>query len=120
MKLLDAVMGRVIGDIIIRTFLLVSLHNMFRLLQINGHNVNNRASEINFSFNKREKYFCKMCHPSSYAAPGNCLDHLCCHGRAIAQAVSRRLPTAGARGSHPGLVMWDFVMDKSSAGAGFF
>jgi hypothetical protein len=31
-------------------------------------------------------------------------------GRAIAQAVSRRLPTAAAR---------DFVIDKSGAGAGF-
>jgi hypothetical protein len=27
-------------------------------------------------------------------------------GRAIAQAVSRWLPTAAARGSSPGLVMW--------------
>jgi hypothetical protein len=40
-------------------------------------------------------------------------------GRAIAQAVSRRLPTAAARVSNPGLVMWDFVMDKSGAGAAF-
>jgi hypothetical protein len=40
-------------------------------------------------------------------------------GRAIAQAVSRRLPTAEDRGSNPGLVMWDFVMDKSGAGADF-
>jgi hypothetical protein len=40
-------------------------------------------------------------------------------GRAIAQAVSRRLPTAAARVQNPGLVMWDFVMDKSGAGAGF-
>jgi hypothetical protein len=40
-------------------------------------------------------------------------------GRAIAQAVSRRLPTTAAPGSNPGLVMWDFVMDKSGAGAGF-
>jgi hypothetical protein len=36
-------------------------------------------------------------------------------GRAIAQAVSRRLPTAAARV----LVMWDFMMDKSGAGTGF-
>jgi hypothetical protein len=28
-------------------------------------------------------------------------------GRAIAQAVSRWLPTAAAPGSNPGLVMWD-------------
>jgi hypothetical protein len=28
-------------------------------------------------------------------------------GRAIAQAVSRWLPTAAIRGSNPGLVMWD-------------
>jgi hypothetical protein len=41
-------------------------------------------------------------------------------GRAIAQAVSRRLPTAAARVQKPGLVMWDlFVMDKSGAEAGF-
>jgi hypothetical protein len=36
-------------------------------------------------------------------------------GRAIAQAVIRR----GGPGSNPGLVIWDFVMDKSGAGAGF-
>jgi hypothetical protein len=40
-------------------------------------------------------------------------------GRAIAQAVSRRLPTAAVRGSKPDLGMWGFVMDKSGAGAGF-
>jgi hypothetical protein len=40
-------------------------------------------------------------------------------GRAIAQAVSRRLPTAAALVQKPGLVMWDFVMDKIGAGAGF-
>jgi hypothetical protein len=33
-------------------------------------------------------------------------------GRAIAQAVSRWLPTAAARGSSPGLVMWDIVVEK--------
>jgi hypothetical protein len=41
-------------------------------------------------------------------------------GRAIAQAVSRRLPNRGGPGSNPVLVMWDFVMDKSGVGAGFF
>jgi hypothetical protein len=40
-------------------------------------------------------------------------------GRAIAQAVSRRLPTTAVRGSKPDLGMWDFEMDKSGAGAGF-
>jgi hypothetical protein len=40
-------------------------------------------------------------------------------GCAIAQAVSRRLPTAAVRGSKPDLGMWDFVMDKSGVGAGF-
>jgi hypothetical protein len=35
------------------------------------------------------------------------------------QAVSRRLPTAAAQVQNQGLVMWDFVMDKSGAGAGF-
>jgi hypothetical protein len=40
-------------------------------------------------------------------------------GHAIAQAVSRRLPTAAARVQTPGLVMWDFVMDKNGARAGF-
>jgi hypothetical protein len=40
-------------------------------------------------------------------------------GRAIAQAVSRRLPTAAVRGSKPDLGMWDFVMDTRGAGAGF-
>jgi hypothetical protein len=33
-------------------------------------------------------------------------------GRAIAQAVSRWLPTAAARGSSPGLVMWDLWWTK--------
>jgi hypothetical protein len=33
-------------------------------------------------------------------------------GRAIDQAVSRWLPTAALRGSSPGLVMWDSVVDK--------
>jgi hypothetical protein len=37
-------------------------------------------------------------------------------GRAIAQAVSRWLPTATVRGSSPGLVMWDFVVDKVALG----
>jgi hypothetical protein len=37
-------------------------------------------------------------------------------GRTIAQAVSRQLSTAATR-VH--VVMWDFVMDKSGAGAGF-
>jgi hypothetical protein len=41
------------------------------------------------------------------------------NGRAIAQAVSRRLPHRDGPGSIPGLVMWDFMMDKSGAGAGF-
>jgi hypothetical protein len=40
-------------------------------------------------------------------------------GRAIAQAVSRRLPTAAVRGSKPDLGIWDFVMDKSGPGTGF-
>jgi hypothetical protein len=39
-------------------------------------------------------------------------------GRAIAQAVSRRLPTAAAR-VQTWVGTWDFVMDKSGAGAGF-
>jgi hypothetical protein len=39
-------------------------------------------------------------------------------GRAIAQAVSRRLPTAAAR-VQTRVGTWDFVMDKSGAGAGF-
>jgi hypothetical protein len=40
-------------------------------------------------------------------------------GHAIAQAVSRWLPTATVRGSSPGLVMWDFVVDKVSVGQVF-
>jgi hypothetical protein len=39
-------------------------------------------------------------------------------GRDIAQAVSRRLPTTAAR-VQTRVGMWDFVIDKSSAGAGF-
>jgi hypothetical protein len=38
-------------------------------------------------------------------------------GRAIAQAVSRRLPTAAAR-VQTRVGTWDFVMDESGAGAG--
>jgi hypothetical protein len=39
-------------------------------------------------------------------------------GRAIAQAVSRRLPTAAAR-VQTRVGTWDYVMGKSVAGAGF-
>jgi hypothetical protein len=37
----------------------------------------------------------------------------------VIQIISRRFPTAAARVRNLGLVMWDFVMDKSGAGAGF-
>jgi hypothetical protein len=37
-------------------------------------------------------------------------------GRAIAQAVSRWLPTAAVRGSKPDLVMWDLWWDKVALG----
>jgi hypothetical protein len=37
-------------------------------------------------------------------------------GRAIAQVVSRWLPTAAGRGSSPGVVMWNFVVDKVALG----
>jgi hypothetical protein len=40
-------------------------------------------------------------------------------GRAIAQVVSRWLPNAAVRGSSPGLVMWDFVVDKVALGQVF-
>jgi hypothetical protein len=40
-------------------------------------------------------------------------------GRATAQAVSRWLPTTAVRGSPPGLVMWDFVVDKVVLGQVF-
>jgi hypothetical protein len=36
-----------------------------------------------------------------------------------AQAVSRWIPTAAARGSSRGLVMWDFVVDKVALGQVF-
>jgi hypothetical protein len=39
--------------------------------------------------------------------------------RAIAQAVSRWLPTVAVRGSSPGLVMWDFVVDRVALGQVF-
>jgi hypothetical protein len=41
-------------------------------------------------------------------------DHVCCRGRAIAQAVSRWLPTAAARVQNPGHV--EFVVDKVALG----
>jgi hypothetical protein len=34
----------------IRVAILTRLHNMFRLLPINGHNMNKRSAEINFRF----------------------------------------------------------------------
>jgi hypothetical protein len=37
-------------------------------------------------------------------------------GRAIAQAVSRWLPTAAVRGSKPDLIMWDYWWDKVALG----
>jgi hypothetical protein len=37
-------------------------------------------------------------------------------GRAIAQAVSRWLPTAAVRGSKPDLGMWDLWLDKVALG----
>jgi hypothetical protein len=40
-------------------------------------------------------------------------------GRTIAQEVSRWLPNAVVRGSSPGLVMWDFVVDKVPLGQAF-
>jgi hypothetical protein len=40
------------------------------------------------------------------------VQHASLIGRAIAQAVSRWLPTAAARGSSPGLVMWDLWWTK--------
>jgi hypothetical protein len=40
-------------------------------------------------------------------------------GRAIAQAVSRWLPTPAVRGSSPGLVMWDVVVNKVALGQVF-
>jgi hypothetical protein len=40
-------------------------------------------------------------------------------GSAIAQAVSRWLPNVAARGSSPGLVMWDFLVDKVALGQVF-
>jgi hypothetical protein len=40
-------------------------------------------------------------------------------GLAMAQAVSRWLPTAAARGSSLGLVMCDFVVDKVALGQVF-
>jgi hypothetical protein len=40
-------------------------------------------------------------------------------GRAIAQAVSRWLPTAALRGSKPDLVMWDLWWDKVALGQVF-
>jgi RNase P/RNase MRP subunit POP5 len=40
-------------------------------------------------------------------------------GRAIAQAVSRWLLTAAVRDSSPGLVMWDFVVEKVTLGQVF-
>jgi hypothetical protein len=38
------------------------------------------------------------------------------HGRAIAQAVSRWLPTAAVRGSKPDLGMWDLWWHKVALG----
>jgi hypothetical protein len=40
-------------------------------------------------------------------------------GRAIAQAVSRWLPTAAVRGSKPDMIMWDLWWDKVALGQVF-
>jgi hypothetical protein len=42
----------------------------------------------------------------------NCAGVWSSHGRAIAQVVSRWLPTVAAQGSIPGLVMWDLWWTK--------
>jgi hypothetical protein len=39
--------------------------------------------------------------------------------RAVMNTVMTPASHLGGPGSNPGLVMWDFVMDKSGAGAGF-
>jgi hypothetical protein len=46
----------------------------------------------------------------NHCKPAGCLGH------AIAQAISHWLPTAAVRGLSPGLVMWDFVVDKVALG----
>jgi hypothetical protein len=69
----------------------------------------------------REKISHIACILSEIVGFKVCLTSNIVQGRAITQAVSRRLPTAAPRGpcSNPGLVMCDFAMDKSGAGAGF-
>jgi hypothetical protein len=44
------------------------------------------------------------------------LTKACDYGRAIAQAVSRWLPTAAVRGSKPDLGMWDLWGDEVALG----
>jgi hypothetical protein len=53
------------------------------------------------------------------ASPAVCMLQVLAQCRAIAQAASRWLPTAAVRGSSPGLVMWDFVVDKVALGQVF-
>jgi hypothetical protein len=57
------------------------------------------------------------------ALPGNgCLPCRLFYSRAYVVAISQLTHKGshrGGPGSNPGLVMWDFVMDKSGAGAGF-
>jgi hypothetical protein len=56
--------------------------------------------------------------PDSYAAIG--IVHLCNDKfRALPLHQLDRCSHRGGPGSNPCLVMWDFVMDKSGAGAGF-
>jgi hypothetical protein len=51
-----------------------------------------------------------------------CCSSECILTRSFMRAITskaRRLPIRGGPGSNLGLVMWDFVIDKSGAGAGF-
>jgi hypothetical protein len=60
----DAVAITVIGVIILKIVLCILLHNAFRLLPINGHDMNKISAEIHFHItqSKQEKV-CKLCCP---------------------------------------------------------
>jgi hypothetical protein len=47
-------MNTIIGVLTFRTVLFTLLHNIFRLLPNNGHNMTKRAVEINFYLIKRK------------------------------------------------------------------
>jgi hypothetical protein len=78
---------------------IIELHKQWKLFHVEGSFTCNSLISHNHHLYNEAKETCPI-------------------GRAIAQVVSRRLPTAAAW-VQTWVGMWDFVMDKSGDGAGF-